>query len=331
METPIILNNDEDSFEKKHFNLLVLRVRKLKQQTQEKQLLLEEAKKYISANLSPYSLKLMDIKQEVLFLLDKTYQSGLFTFWEKTKLHEIISRHAFDLAYRYQNEEAEVLYKKYEENAPDKGIKDLAQFSESLFKSFWGEMFEPQTTISTKEKPEQNAKEAEKHHQADIAEETDKPEDPEKKISQTLKSLYNHLAKKLHPDLEIDPIKKEEKNEIMQRVTIAYKKNDIFELLHIASMQDANLSLFQDKQTLANLILLLKNQVRELEFKHTSTENEEDETIFTAFCTDGKVDYKAIDAQKNFILKECENIKRDLEMFSSPENLRRYLRTSFNF
>lgn len=49
--------------------------------------------------------------------------------------------------------------------------------------------------------------------------------------NKSFKSLYKQLARYLHPDLEQDPVQKAEKAKLMQDLTSAYDRNDLFALL----------------------------------------------------------------------------------------------------
>ncbi|MES2199583.1 MAG: hypothetical protein V4489_05410 [Chlamydiota bacterium] len=48
-----------------------------------------------------------------------------------------------------------------------------------------------------------------------------------------LNSLYKRLAKAFHPDLELDPKKKTEKESLMKQLTLAYEENDLHTLLSL--------------------------------------------------------------------------------------------------
>ncbi|MBN8248497.1 MAG: hypothetical protein J0L84_13790 [Verrucomicrobia bacterium] len=85
-----------------------------------------------------------------------------------------------------------------------------------------------------------------------------------------LGSLYKQLAKLLHPDLESDPARREEKESAMKRLTIAYKDRDLHALLELElewirhEGTDAS-SLSTEKLRVYNGIL--EEQVRELEVR----------------------------------------------------------------
>lgn len=91
--------------------------------------------------------------------------------------------------------------------------------------------------------------------------------DQEKERTKTLKGIYKRLVKELHPDLEADIDEQARKNELMQRVTIAYNENDFFELLKLNIEYQT-----QNKGDISNLAdqeieyynQILKSQVQEL-------------------------------------------------------------------
>ena len=85
--------------------------------------------------------------------------------------------------------------------------------------------------------------------------------------NKSIRSIYLSLAKVLHPDIEIDPLLKVEKEEIMKRVTVAYEEKDLNTLLRL-EMEWVNKETEQlDKITddkLEVYISVLKKQAAEL-------------------------------------------------------------------
>jgi hypothetical protein len=85
-----------------------------------------------------------------------------------------------------------------------------------------------------KEEEEEKNKEAEKKSNKQIAEEI--KEAQQKSIeAKTLKELYTSLAKIVHPDKELDPNLKLEKEEWMKKLTQAYQEKDLKAMLAIES------------------------------------------------------------------------------------------------
>ncbi|MFT4204012.1 MAG: J domain-containing protein [Chitinophagaceae bacterium] len=86
--------------------------------------------------------------------------------------------------------------------------------------------------------------------------------------SKNISTIYKQLAKVLHPDLESDPVRKQEKEELMKEITTAYSNNDLHTLLrlelqflhreenNIASMTDEKLAIYNN---------IMQEQVSDLE------------------------------------------------------------------
>lgn len=55
----------------------------------------------------------------------------------------------------------------------------------------------------------------------------------EQKLRQSIREIYRKLASALHPDRELDPIERERKTALMQRVNQAYEKNNLLQLLEL--------------------------------------------------------------------------------------------------
>jgi hypothetical protein len=84
----------------------------------------------------------------------------------------------------------------------------------------------------------------------------------------SLGAVYRRLVKELHPDLELDPVARENKSRVMQDINAAYTRGDLHALLQLevewlvpAGGDAAGLS----RDTLQGYTDLLKEQVAELE------------------------------------------------------------------
>ncbi|WP_414451776.1 J domain-containing protein [Burkholderia sp. 22PA0099] len=59
------------------------------------------------------------------------------------------------------------------------------------------------------------------------------PDLPPAQVSRSLRDLYRRLASALHPDREPDPVERERKTALMQRLNRAYDKQDLLQLLEL--------------------------------------------------------------------------------------------------
>ena len=88
-----------------------------------------------------------------------------------------------------------------------------------------------------------------------------------------LSAVYRRLAKALHPDLERDPVLREQKSTVMQEVTTAYASNDLHALLRLELEWldgDPTGAGQRADETLDAYIQLLKEQEAELQTEYAT-------------------------------------------------------------
>lgn len=87
-------------------------------------------------------------------------------------------------------------------------------------------------------------------------------------MKQSVKEIYRKLASALHPDRETDPAERKRKTALMQRVNVAYQKNDLLGLLElqleIEQIDQAAIDGLGDER-IAQFNAVLRAQVQELE------------------------------------------------------------------
>ncbi|MFT4562512.1 MAG: hypothetical protein ACI9BW_002258 [Gammaproteobacteria bacterium] len=99
----------------------------------------------------------------------------------------------------------------------------------------------------------------------------------ESKISQSIRAIYRQLVGALHPDREQDPEEHQRKTDLMQKVTVAYRKGDLLQLLELQLAveqidQDAIDSMNEDRltyfnRTLQRQSLELRQEIDEVELR----------------------------------------------------------------
>jgi hypothetical protein len=84
----------------------------------------------------------------------------------------------------------------------------------------------------------------------------------------TLATMYKQLARVLHPDLELDPERRRQKERLMQELTVAYSNNDMHTLLRLEmewiQREEGEIERLTDEK-LAVYNQTLKEQVQDLE------------------------------------------------------------------
>ncbi len=86
--------------------------------------------------------------------------------------------------------------------------------------------------------------------------------------SSQLNKMYKRLATQLHPDKEMDPLKKAEKHQLMQTLSLARKNKDAFALLKLYQQYVPDADFSFDPQTLTAMEQLLKQKVVGLNQDH---------------------------------------------------------------
>ncbi len=151
------------------------------------------------------------------------------------------------------------------------------------------------------------------------------------RLNQTLREIYRKLASALHPDRESDPEERTRKTELMQRINLAYAKNNLLQLLelqleveHIGESLITNL----DDEKLRHFNAILKEQIAELkqELAH----------VHSDFCARFSVDpfsgtrpeILERNLQREIFAVERDNVEleQDLGLLGRPKGAKAWLR-----
>ncbi|MFN8579025.1 MAG: hypothetical protein U0354_19525 [Candidatus Sericytochromatia bacterium] len=192
------------------------------------------------------------------------------------------------------NKEQEELYDKWSELSYQEEVQEQEEQMKDVLSSFVNQMFgadidfsnfdpnDPKSFIDINEKLKETMeiKQQEEFEKKSKKKKTKKQIEKEQKLeaeeelkNKNVRSIYISLAKILHPDSETDPKIKEEKEEIMKKVTKAYENKDFSTLLkleiewihkenkHLEKLTDEKLKIY---------ISVLKEQVQELHSKKHS-------------------------------------------------------------
>ena len=155
----------------------------------------------------------------------------------------------------------------------------------------------------------------------------------QKNITLSLREVYRKLVSSLHPDREPDAAERKRKTELMQRVNVAYEKQDLLGLLELQleiEQMDQNMlnTLSEDRLKYFNKILTeqvneLKYETNELEFifrmqanipPHVSLKPGQLMRMLEQFIRDARADIDAIEADL-VELQELKQIKAMLKQF----------------
>ena len=251
MTLPIITQQAQAKLSKiqKNFNQKIAKIDEMRAKLaliEKNEMLL---RKKITEVLDPILKQINEKRIAIAEKFDNYFFDKRFNKKEKEKLSELVYEYVSAVLDTEQNEKAIELYnhhnsgitfeqeqKELEEQQKDfiRGQAEIFgfDFSDINFENpeeFFNLAMEQAKKLEAKEQ----AKAAKRKKTPKQLEREQKEAEQAKMLGKTTKALYTDLAKILHPDLEHDDSKKQEKTEIMHQVTAAYEKDDIFTLLNL--------------------------------------------------------------------------------------------------
>lgn len=144
----------------------------------------------------------------------------------------------------------------------------------------------------------------------------------------SINRLYKKLAKILHPDLEIDENKKEEKNKLMSKVVTAKNENDIITLLQIYNeySEDNKFSFSDEEFNIFNSILRKQESDLNVEkFKLTKMSGFSSFLYSTFHSRSKKVIQSKFNDYIKYIQEECDSINQLHKQVRTVKGVRQFL------
>lgn len=142
-----------------------------------------------------------------------------------------------------------------------------------------------------------------------------KSDEDERHLANDARNVYMRLIKKFHPDLEKDPLLRDQKSEIVKQVTKAYQENDFFNLLklQITYLEDNE----KDAGAIADDMLKRYNKLLQKQLNELDTWVHEMHFTGGAIIADfidknGKFSPQKFAARRKGIEKESADLKIEL-------------------
>jgi hypothetical protein len=223
---------------------------------------------------------------ELLIYLDKSYKEKKLTVLQRKKLQALIIQLSLELTHIKDNDLITVIHDKHSAVGFEEKNKIMANHFQSEIEAMLdidlGEEFDIESDdlmeklrqeFNQREKTERPRKKTKRQLEKEA-----KQAEADKAVSQSVRDVFRQLAKALHPDREMDDKKRERKSELMQKVNIAYKDQDLLTLLALqleieqinqdnidniaeASLAHYNKVLSKQCAEIKNEILALKDQL----------------------------------------------------------------------
>ncbi len=263
------------SKQQQQFNKLVKEIEglKVKRKTLEKDF--NDVKSRFAKSLLPLVDQARDLTIQTIFALDFGYDN-----------HKIAKKYKEAISFQIQEmldslipvldetgedtSELKRIYEKHSEIDFDEQKQGMDDVATEMFESIFGIKVDP-TRMKDGDYMEELQKEFDAKNEPKERKKTKKQLEKEQKekeaqaqLGKDTKSIYTTLAKQLHPDLEQDESLKEQKTELMKRVTQAYSENDLYELLQIqmeVEQLDADALANVSDNLMGSYIAVLKKQI----------------------------------------------------------------------
>lgn len=226
----------------REFNRLIANIEQQKREFERVKAVVQQAREKANAEIAPLFQELKNSILAWLRRLDEIHETMSLTKGQKKTLAAFILSEADNAAEILDDEFVDLLLEKYETDEDIAFRKAREAFANELFEDLFG--FNPEDE-DAEEKAEAFFEQMHERAAGDnrwnnSSKNNRKETAREKRIKQEaqmeakdLRSLYTSLAKALHPDLETDPQLREQKTELMKKVTQAYENNDLYELMRL--------------------------------------------------------------------------------------------------
>jgi hypothetical protein len=229
---------------KRNFTSRLEAIPKLKKEIENLHKKIAQLSQLYNKEIKPVADKIDKGQDQALAILDNLYQRKSFTQSEKVSLQEKIIDILNDLTQSgYQVDEK---YMKY---------YTIGDFKNQV-KEFFAQMTGKNIDLDDFVGPDKMTDEEIKEKYADqLNEDEENTEINEQELSDKnnqheafdlhIQKLYKSMAKKIHPDLEMDEKKRKVKEKLMQELTNAKKNQDVFEMITLKLKVDQ----YYDEQT----------------------------------------------------------------------------------
>lgn len=285
---PNVKESTELSRSQKQFNALIKKIEKLKKQLIDWQELAPRFQQRLATEHKELLDTFNDRRVELMYLLDKVYADKLLSNRDRQKITHLIQRVTTDVISEHSDIALKALHDKYSDTSFDEQQREHTEMLKNMVEEMLGINIGDDVDVSSPEKlhafmqqlqqeEQQKVHEQQFHTEARPSKRKKTPKQIEKEAKQkaeelnihkSLQEVYRKLVAALHPDRERDNAERDRKTALMQRVTVAYSKKDLLQLLelqleaeHIDPTQLRNLS----EDRLHHYNKILKEQSDELQ------------------------------------------------------------------
>ena len=201
----------------------------------------------------PLLLLFNERRRELVHTLDQAYADKALNKGDRARISDIICAIAAELIAEHGDETLKPVYNRHSNTDFDAAAEGENHAFKSMVEDMLGIDPGDDLDVSSREnmfaevdeQPGKKFLEDEQRQQADAerrskrkksARKLDKEarlQAEEKNVSQSIREVFRKLASALHPDKEQDPVERERKTALMQKVNVAYGNRDLLQLLEL--------------------------------------------------------------------------------------------------
>ncbi len=311
----------------KQFNASIQKIDLLKSKIGFVKTEIDQIQVKITSEIIPLEKKLFDVQVKEVVYLDALFQQNIFKKRDNDTLSEMILERTSELITRTDSPELEDIFTRHNdgvsfEEANEEANKMASETLKESFSSIFGMKFDDDADLSNPEKlqayldqqvaadeAEYEARKANRTKTAKQIEKEEKQRQEAKNLNKTSRQIYMELVKAFHPDREKDELEKERKTLLMHRITEAYEKDDLFDLLRLRLELLGTDFEHSNDESLKYYVKLLKQQVAELEEELSEVTSFGQSSFFGPSLYDrfGSDGYQTLEAK---FKKEVANLKK---------------------
>lgn len=333
----------------KKFNTLIKKIDVQKQLLATWKETVPQCLQEVSAKLNPLTAAYGEHQVELVTMLDEFYLTQKFTTNQQEKIAHMISEICEELITAHGREDLKPLYNRYsggDFDAEAQAELDMqGEMLKSLLEQRLGVPVDEDFDLSDPEKAAELLMGKIQEHQRQAEEQRSKRKKTAKQlakeareaeeqanVSKSIQAVYRQLVAALHPDREQDPLERDRKTELMQKVTVAYGNKDLLQLLELQlSVEQIDQSKINNiaEDRLKHYNKVLQNQLDELQEEVRMMELQLKSTV-------GLSPYEPLTPKRLWTLlkqdirtmqEEIASIKHDLRLFRDVKQFRLYLKS----
>ena len=159
-----------------------------------------------------------------------------------------------------------------------------------------------------------------------------KQQEETQNISQSIREIYRKLASALHPDREQDPVERNRKTALMQRVNIAYNAKDLLRLLElqleVEQIDQATINnMTEERLKYYNKILTEQSAELQQEVSTVRVSFSFRFNIPLGFLSSPMMALRSLELEIKKMQQKITQLREDLDAFQDIKNIKNYLRS----